>query len=585
MKIKKHAFLLLPLAVLVPPIVIVSCSTNSNNNQDQDQIEQGLYDPAGGKTNGLQVNQYLNVVKKLALSSQTKLADLNDQDLTQQIQKYDSSASIAIISGSTSKQTLELKLTKANNEELLIKINGFQNQANVVFTYSNFTIDEQKWVENLLSVQTSSDLATLESVSSDVWKAVIEDFQIQIDRADDLTNVETTTYKSLLDEGVEFNFKAKNSNATSNLIMKIDAIIPAMIYQNGSWITDQTSQDQIEQLQPDTTILNIPTIDIAKKYVIDKTTIDESVLATFYPSALEAAIEFNKKANKHFIWNDLVKNDLIANATKDKIMQKYFKSNTLKLVFDFNDFIANDWTNLLNFNVILMVDKNIENNIKKEFKNSDKNKSISELEKKSLWEINPTIINLKDNSQIVAKILKGLKNHSLGSQLIDEYFKNNQELETNIPVDYNSVFDDKYNDSIYKLNSGKTESDHQKLIDNIKKDFDLKFLNKNLSFDYSNNLSAPSNEKLMYSSGLFNFDNNIFQIKQIDLIISSQFESSISNYAIQTLVKPAKDKKKIEMSFEGQFFIKFNEQNLKKYPISFKYEFDQNKWSAIQTTP
>ena len=585
MKIKKPAFLLLPLAVLVPPIVIVSCSTNSNSNQDQDQIQQELYDPAGGKTNGLEVNQYLNVVKKLALSSQTKLTDLNNQDLTQQIQKYDSSASIEIVSGSTSKQTLELKLTKANNETLLIKISGFENQANVIFTYSNFTIDEQKWVENLLSVQTSSDLATLETVSSDVWKEVIEDLRIQIDQADNQNNLETTTYKKLLDEGVQFDFKAKNSNATSNLIMKIDAIIPAMIYENGSWVIDQTSQDQIEQLQPDTTILNIPTIDIAKKYVIDKTTIDESILATFYPSALEAAIEFNKKANKHFIWDKLVKNDLIADAGKNKIMQKYFKSNTLKLVFDFDDYTINDWTNTLIFNLDLEIDGKIEENFKRKFEYYDANKSITELEEKSLWQIDPTIINLKDNSQIVAKILKGLKNHSLGSQLIDEYFKNNQELETNIPVNYNSVFDDKYNESIYKLDSGKTESDHQKLIDNIKKGFDLKFLNKNLNFDYSNNLSAPTSEKLMYSSGLFNFNDNIFQIKQIDLIITSQFEPTINDYSIQTLVKPAKDKNKIQMSFEAQFIIKFNEQNLKTYPISFQYEFDQNKWNTIQTTP
>ena len=581
MKIKKHAFLLLPLAVLVPPIVIVSCSTNSNSNQDQDQIEQGLYDPAGGKTNGLEVNQYLNVVKKLALNSQTKLTDLNDQDLTQQIQKYDSSASIAIISGSTSKQTLELKLTKANNEELLIKINGFQNQANVVFTYSNFTIDEQKWVENLLSVQTSSDLATLETVSSDVWKAVVENFQIQIDRADDLTNVETTTYKKLLDEGVQFNFKAKNSNATSNLIMKIDAIIPAMIYQNGSWVADQTSQDQIEQLQPDTTILNIPTIDIAKKYVIAKTTIDKSVLATFYPSALEAAIEFNKKANKHFIWNDLVKNDLIADAGKNKIMQKYFKSNTLKLVFDFNDFIANDWTNLLNFNVVLMVDNKIENNIKKEFKNSDKNKSISELEKKSLWEINPTIMNLKDNSQIVTNILKELKQDSGASSKIDAFFTGTNFDEGETPISYENVIDDTDKKSIYKLDSNQNQSEHENTINKVKENLELKFLNKSLKFNYANSLTNPNNDELMFFNGLFNFEGNIFKIKKIDLIIDS---TNFGKESILINIKPIKNQSKIKLTFSGKFIIQFDDKNLKTYPISFEYEFDQNKWNSI-TTP
>ena len=89
----------------------------------------------------------------------------------------------------------------------------------------------------------------------------------------------------------------------------------------------------------------------------------------------------------------------------------------------------------------------------------------------------------------------------------------------------------------------------------------------------------------MYETGLFNLANNIFQIKQLDLIVTSNFDPIIKDYAIQTLVKPAKDKSKIEMSFNAKFVVKFNESVTKDcYEVIFKYEFDQNKWNSI-TTP
>ena len=581
MKIKKHVFLLLPLVVLAPPLAIVSCSSNSDSNENQGQVDQDLYNPAGGNVNNLQVDKYLNVVKKLDLKSNTKLVDLNNQDLTQKIQKYDSGSSVEILTGSTSQGNLSLKLTKGNNEEVQINIKGFEKQSNVVFTYSDFKIDEPKWVENLLSVQTSGDLTSLESVSSEVWTKVIKDFNVKIDNASNLTTVENTTYKKLVNQGVKFSFSAKTTGSTSNLKMKISAIVPGMLYQNGSWVSDPANQDQIEQLQPDTTTLNIPPIDIVKKYVIDKTTVNESILPTFYPSALQAAIEFHKKKGTNFIWEQLVKNDLIEKAQQNPIMQKYFKSKTPKLVFDLDDSTINDWTNALIFNVNLELDGNAEKEFQKNFKYSKKNKSIEDLGKQYKWEIEPTVIELKDNSQILSNTLEGLKGHSYGSSLIDSYFAGQeQDLETSIPVNYDSVLNDKFNQSLYNIEPNQNESEHKKLINKIKENFDLKFLNKPLDFDYNANFSNPSDTKLMYESGLFNFDGNIFQIQKLDLVIDSQAGNNIL-----VGVKPATDKKKIEVSFQGKFIVKFNEWTTKTFGVTFRYELDQSKWNSIQVTP
>ena len=579
MKIKKSAFLLLPLAVLVPPIAIVSCSSNSDSNQE---ISKELYDPAGGNINNLKVDKYLNVVKKLGINSNTKLTTLSNEGLSQKIQKYDSGARVEIISGSTSQGNLSLKLTKGNNEEISIKIEGFQKQSSVVFTYSNFEINEQKWVENLLSVQTSDDLASLESVTSEVWTKVIKNFKIQIDDADSLVNIENSSYKQLLSQGVQFSFSAKTTSSTSNLKMKVDAIIPAMIYQNGSWVPDKNNQDQIEQLQPDATNLIIPTLDIAKKYVVEQTFVDESVLPTFYPSSLQAAMEFSKKKGTNLIWDDLIKNNLITNASSNQIMQKYFKSKTVKLAFDLDDHTINDWTNALIFNVNLELDGNVEKNFKKNFEYYNKNKSITELSTTSLWEIIPTAIDLNGNSKILSNIIKELKNDSQISTKVNDYFNNSQEFEeVGIFVNEN-ILNDSVDamTSLYHFDSSSGEENHKELIKKIKENFDLKFLNKPLNFNYAADLSEPANNELMYSTGLFNFENNIFKINQIDLVI----DQTIGD-AIEVQIKPSKDKTKVEMKFKGKFFVEFNKWTKKTFNIIFKYEFDKNKWDSIQATP
>ena len=580
MKIKKSAFLLLPLAVLVPPIAIVSCSSNSDSNQE---ISKELYDPAGGNINNLKVDKYLNVVKKLGINSDTKLTTLSNEGLSQKIQKYDSGAQVEIISGSTADGVLNLKLIKGNNEEISIKIEGFQKQSSVVFTYSNFEINEQKWVENLLSVQTSDDLVSLESVTSEVWTKVIKNFKIQIDDADSLANIENSSYKKLLSEGVQFSFSAKTTNSTSNLKMKVDAIIPAMIYQNGSWVPDKNNQDQIEQLQPDATNLIIPTLDIAKKYVVEQTFVDESVLPTFYPSALQAAIEFHKKKKTNFIWDNLVKNDLIKNASNNEIMKKYFKSKTLKLAFDLDDFNANDWTNALGFSIKLMID-NSESGFKTSlFKFTNKNKQISDLLQN--WELNPTIIKLKDSSAILEKILKGLKENTYTSSKIDDYFKGIEmgEEDREALINYDEIIDDNFKKPIYEHGSSQSDSDHKSLINKIKEHFELKFLNNPLNFNYNNGLANPSNNELMFLTGLFNWNNNIFLLKKIDLIVMSQ--SFGGKDSISVKIWPGQDNTKVKLTFNAKFIAKFSEDVEKKFWTLFEYEFDQNTWNNIQVTP
>lgn len=583
MKIKK--FLILPLVVISPIAIIVSCSNQTNQKPSDQPIDQNqLYDPQGGIINGLTVDQYLKVVQALELSADLKLQDLDDHSLTQKIKEVDPEATIKIIAGSTAKQTLSLKVIK-DNQEFEINIKGFKNNVDVVFTYSNFQIQEEAWVENLLSIATSSDLTTLENVDSQTWAKVIDDFDIKVDQANDLNQIETTTYKQLLANDVKFDFSVKLSG--SDLNFKIKAMVPGWIYQNGNWIVDSNSQESIPQMLPDKTILNIPSIDIVKKYLIEKTEVVESKLATFYPSALEAAVQFNKKKRqKIFIWNDLVKNELIANKSTNPIMKKYFSNDDIKLTFDLDNFLANDWTNSLQFNVQLVLNNNVESQYTKSFQYFDKNKTLKNLEEE--WTKNPTLITLKNDLPTTKKILKAIKDNTIAAPKIDQFFQNGQldEKDREVLIDYDSIIDDSNKKPIYELNSNQTETEHKKFIENIKKNFsELKIFNKDLNFNYENKLSNPKASDLMFETGLFNFDNNIFKIEQINTIINSNSFPIDFKEKITVTTWPADNNKKIKLTFSGKSIIKFGNGATKEFFIIFQYDLDQTTWNSINATP
>ena len=581
MKIKK--FLILPLVAISPVAIIVSCSTqNTQKPSDQPTNPSQLYDPQGGTVNDLTVDQYLKVVQALELSADLKLQDLDDHSLTQKIQEVDPDATIKITAGSTAKQTLSLKVIK-DNQEFEINIKGFKNNVDVVFTYSNFQIQEETWVENLLSIKTSSDLTTLEKLNSQTWAKVIDDFDIKVDRANDLNEIDRTTYKQLLAEDVKFDFSAKLSG--SDLIFKIKAMVPGWIYQNGNWIVDSNSQESVPQMLPETTILNIPSIDIVKKYLIEKTEVVESKLATFYPSVLEATIEFyKKKGQTTFIWNDLVKNELIANKSSNPIMKKYFPNDNINLTFDLNNFVGNDWTNRLAFNVQLVLNNNVENQYQKQFEYFDKNKMLQDLEKK--WNENPTVMSFKKDSSILKNIIKELKLDSSAKQKIDDFFNNSSiqdDLDFLSTVDYSNLINDTFNKSIYDIKNINNETEHKDLIQKIQQQFDLKIFNNSLNFDYQkNNINVPNNQ-LMFETGLLNSNNEIFKIENVNMVINSFWLNGKDTTEIN--ITSDKTNNKIKLKIDGRFFIKFNSTTTKTFDFTLEFDLDQTTWNSINATP
>lgn len=579
----KKKFLILPLVAISPVAIIVSCSAQNNQQpSDQPNNPSQLYDPKGGNINGLEVDQYLKVVEALELSADLKLQDLDDHSLTQKIQEVDPEATIKIIAGSTAKQTLSLKVIK-DNQEFEINIKGFKNNVDVVFTYSNFQIQEEAWVENLLSIATSSDLTTLENVDSQTWAKVIDDFDIKVDRANDLNQIETTTYKQLLADDVKFDFNAKLSG--SDLTFKIKAMIPGWIYENGNWVVDQNSQQSIPQMLSNKTILNIPSIDIVKKYLIEKTEVVESKLATFYPSALEAAIQFYKKKGQTiFIWNDLVQNELIANKSSNPIMKKYFLNDDIKLTFDLDNFLANDWTNSLQFNVQLVLNNNVESQYQKPFQYFDKNKTLKDLEKK--WNENPTVMSFKKDSSILKNIIKELKLDSSAKQKIDDFFNNSStqdDLDFLSTIDYSNLINDTFNKSIYDIKNINNETEHKDIIQKIQQEFDLKIFNNSLNFDYQkNNINVPNNQ-LMFETGLLKSNNEIFKIENINMVINSFWLNGKDTTEIN--ITSDKTNNKIKLKIDGRFFIKFNSTTNKTFDFTLEFDLDQTTWNSINTTP
>ena len=89
----------------------------------------------------------------------------------------------------------------------------------------------------------------------------------------------------------------------------------------------------------------------------------------------------------------------------------------------------------------------------------------------------------------------------------------------------------------------------------------------------------------MFETGLFNFDNNIFKIEQINTIINSNSFPIDFKEKITVTTWPADNNKKIKLTFSGKSIIKFGNGETKEFFIIFQYDLDQTTWNSINTTP
>lgn len=372
-KLAKHWwFLPLWVSPLVPLSLITSCATTSEKtDQDQDGSNQSPQPPilpadpppvndlwlvAGSdNVNGLKVDRYANVVQQLQLSASDQISQYNDQKLSDQLRNgtnLDQSYQIEIVAGDTSKGTLTLKLIRPKLAPEKINISNFYTDAAVYHQYQSFTIDNEKWFNQLLPINISSNFATeIEAISSELWNQVLADGYVTIIDKSSLATIKTVKWSDLKKAGYQFKIQAKINQ--SEIRLELKTFMYGYVYQNQQWEINQDSLEPI--LQTGRLLVHIPTIDDAKNALIEQTSFDANYAKTILPSVVVAQINaWSRQKYGHFFDDQLIINPLVDQQHPFK--QKYFKNQKLNFSFNDYEYQANDQSGDLNVVVNLMID-------------------------------------------------------------------------------------------------------------------------------------------------------------------------------------------------------------------------------------
>lgn len=390
--------------------------------------------PEGGSIDkgNLHVSCYKNIINRLDLKKDTLLTKINDEILNNKLKANDAykNLNLKILEGSTETGSLILQLNGFFDEEFIdyqeIEINGF-NVLDIKkeVSFKKINLNTDFWFNDLRPVQESTNKNEINQIGSQDWLTkYLDDFVIQ----DADTHEELGTKSSLQALGWVFvvnlqtmSNSAKEINFSSNLKLFFDY----KIYDPLSQMWKSLSDKKIEWIlsNNENNVIKLPTLYETKKYLLEQTVIIEEELKKYYPSYFEGLKNAYSKINTITI--DHL--SFLENKFLDKFKNKYWNnSDILSLVCDVNSIKANDFHNILRFDVQLKINDQLELHVKT-FNLENKTKNINNNSK--LNEKLITNVFVQKNSSTFEKLVAFLK-ESYKSK-VDELFSslNNSVLE------------------------------------------------------------------------------------------------------------------------------------------------------------
>ena len=347
------------------PITIVACSpkkpTPSDNvenppetpnpdettNPDVPNITPPKDDEissSGGEYNGLNVSNYLEVVKALNLSSSTNIVELNDNNLNNLLHQTYPELNVNIQNGSNQYNgELNLKLTNNQSREIInnnIVISGFNVNKYTNFTVIDAEINLEKWFNNFQPINNQN----INNVKPDL--DLLSRFEINID---DAITINNTNYQD------QFKITPKFSIENNNL--KIDFNIEQCFkeYNNGEWVIDSYSPLAIKNPLNEYDV-QLPTLNQLFQFMMQQIKIIDNNAYNFYPSYFMGIGLYSIKIQQSqtAIFNYLNINQII-----DKYKSTYFPNNQYNFLINSNsNFSANDSIGQLSFSIYV---KNLDN--------------------------------------------------------------------------------------------------------------------------------------------------------------------------------------------------------------------------------
>lgn len=622
---KKVFTILSPLIAVGPVAIIASCSSNSLVNRSE------LFKPEAGEFNGLSANKYANILKALDLKPSINLKDLNNQNLTQQIQKTEPQAKVEIVTGSTAKGSLTLKVGDKDDQTAAaaqLEITGFQTDIPAMMEYvfkpvefapTNPNFNTDIWIENLLPIENHEGVKKIEDTQSITWKKILNENNIEVilhssKPEEKPTKAETKpivlTLKELKEKGFDFDIKATRIENTNEVQFNIGSILNHYLYnpQGGIWTVDSKNKITIAQTEADKAKTSIPNENAAKQYILNKTKFVDDKLPTFYPSIIKALGEYNSIINsskaKPFWLPHLVKNDLIdsaanAGTSKNPILTTYFKNQKIALSIIWNETIADDYAGVLILPINLFINEEEDwMGPRAELSSEGANKKLPD--NLEAFRKNPDVWTLKDNSTWKTKILKTLKSDSSASSVIDEFFSKQTLSKEEIIVDTNKISSDTpevvYGRPLDELD--KKAEEHKKLFEQIKNNFNsLTVFGKELVFEYQSKTPGKPNTNnkkvdltkttIDFETGLITFNDNTFQIEALNTDLQAKDQEKGKMKILLSKSTNSKGSPKLKLTIKAKNFISLppttEEPQIESFDVTIEAEFDQTAWNGASS--
>ena len=339
--------------VTIVPLTIVSCSSNKSTSNDNvnKPVEPSNPDipsvtppnkdeisSVGGEYNGLNVSNYLDVIKTLNLSSNTNIVELNDNLLNDRLHQTYPQLNISIQNGSNQyKGELNLKLTNNQTEQILtdnILIKGFNVKQYSKFTIVNAKINLEKWFNNFQPISNQNN----NNVNQDL--DLLSSFEINID---DELSINNDNYME------QFRINPKFSIDSNNLKVNFNIEQSFKEYNNGEWVVNKYVPLTNKNPLYDFLDVPLPSFNQLFEFMMQQIKIINTDAYNFYSSYF-MGVGLNSIKNEEP--QTAIFNYLNTNEIKDKYKKAYFPNDQYDFIINSNsNFSANDSIGQLSFSI------------------------------------------------------------------------------------------------------------------------------------------------------------------------------------------------------------------------------------------
>ena len=582
----------------LPLLIVVSCANNSTASSGQQPSEQPGQSgseskpPASGSgpkpptetdqptidlnpagqtiANGkLKVSAYGELIADLNLfQANTYLPEISDQLLNQTLEqnsKYTNWKLKILPNSSTAIGQLFLELTnsKIANFSARIEISGFEAFTNpdkkVQLQYSNFQLNQKLWFEQLKPIQTSNNKQIINTISSDDWIQLLNDFTIRA------TGTDQSVFGKKADLlAKHFQFEIKGTAQNNQINFRITTKFQNKKYLDNEWQDDTLIQWNQVSTNFNAANVNLPTINEVQQFVVDQTSVNQELLKNHYPSYFLGFQNFSKRAQLDFInIPNLFENQKLNN---DSFKKYYFNNQEIKLVVANDSIEANDLKNTLNFRAQLVVDDQKQN--EKIFTLSNQNKDLNQSE---IFQQNNQI-QIKSSGNLYNKLIRILKKQTTN---VDTIFANESKepiVLENVPK--NQLISN--NDILTKqlINFGNRPDEIENHWKQIENQITPAIFNKeiNLSTQLTNNFEGT------YTLNTYS---QWFQIEEQDAIV---IEALLFDFPENSMkINAKKDNAQlIKVFFTATTQVLLANGQPKSSPTTFWLDLTKNQWDGIK---